>query len=176
LQPNCSPCSGVARANNSMAEAPSPDGAPSEEQPYRPSGMVVPAVHLPLWPDTQTKPRRLFCPTCPAPLAKIFLFPKFGIRALSPAVPCSPEGASRSSRTSGAGCDGRGRAARRAVRSRTVKPCGPDLPTLGSSLSRCDFGLAAKTPRSARRRGLASPVPRGERGVSRKTIAQGVPE
>ena len=39
-------------------------------------------------------------------------------------VPRSQEGASRSSRTSGAGCDGRGRAARRAARSRTVKPCG----------------------------------------------------
>jgi hypothetical protein len=47
---------------------------------------------------------------------------------------------------------------------RTVKPCGPDPPTLGSSLP------------TGRRRGLTSPVPRGERGVSRKAIAQGVPD
>src|SRR5690242_11011159 len=50
---------------------------------------------------------------------------------------------------------------------RTVKPCGPDPPTLGSS--RVDH-------ESTRRRGLASPVPLGERGVSRNTIAQGVPD
>ena len=47
---------------------------------------------------------------------------------------------------------------------RTVKPCGPDSPMLGSSLP------------TGRRRGLTSPVPRGERGVSRKAIAQGVPD
>jgi hypothetical protein len=103
---------------------------------------------------------------CPAPRAKIFNFPKFGIRALCPAVPCSDEGASRSSRTSSAGCDGRGHAARRAAGQRTVKPCGPDPPTLGSSRSRS----------IDRRRGLTSPVPRGEHGVSRKAIAQGVPD
>jgi len=44
------------------------------------------------------------------------------------------------------------------------------------ALSICDFGLAAETRRSIMRRGLTSPVPRGERGVSRKAIAQGVPE
>ena len=37
--------------------------------------------------------------------------------------------------------------ARRARDERTVKPCGPDSPTLESSRSRCDFGLAAETPR-----------------------------
>jgi hypothetical protein len=50
---------------------------------------------------------------------------------------------------------------------RTVKPCGPDPPMPGSSLP---------MDKSARRRGLTSPVPRGERGVSRKAIAQGVPD
>ena len=48
---------------------------------------------------------------------------------------------------------------------RTVKPCGPDPPTLGSS-RRID---------EPERWGLKSPVPQGERGVSRKAIAQGVP-
>src|SRR5580704_16972340 len=46
---------------------------------------------------------------------------------------------------------------------RTAKACGPDLPTLGSSLAR----------RFAGRRWLSSPVHRGERAISRKTIAQG---
>ena len=40
--------------------------------------------------------------------------------------------------------------------SRTVKPCGPDPPTLGSSLPGCEFGLAADT-RIGRRWWLKSP-------------------
>jgi len=44
-------------------------------------------------------------------------------------------GVSRSSRTLGAGCDGRFGSARRALGlERAAKSCGPDLPTLGSSL------------------------------------------
>jgi hypothetical protein len=43
-------------------------------------------------------------------------------------------GVSRSSRTLGAGCDGRGSDARRAALLRTAKSCGPDAPTLASSL------------------------------------------
>jgi hypothetical protein len=42
-------------------------------------------------------------------------------------------GASRSSRTLGAGCDGRFGGARRAALMRTAKSCGPDTPTLVSS-------------------------------------------
>jgi hypothetical protein len=42
-------------------------------------------------------------------------------------------GASRSSRTLGAGCDGRGRCKRRMHRTRTAKPRGPDISTLISS-------------------------------------------
>jgi hypothetical protein len=41
---------------------------------------------------------------------------------------------SRSSRTLDAGCDGRAGFARRAKPARMAKPCGPDPPTLGSSL------------------------------------------
>jgi hypothetical protein len=40
--------------------------------------------------------------------------------------------------------------ARRARIGRTVKPCGPDTPTLVSSEWRCDFGFAAETQRSIR--------------------------
>ncbi len=75
--------------------------------------------------------------------------------------PALTEGASRSSRTSSAGCDGRGRAARRAMRSRTVKPCGPGPSTLGSSLVDDD---------RCRRRGLTSPTPRGEHGAAVKPL------
>ena len=81
-------------------------------------------------------------------------------------VPRSQEGASRSSRTSSAGCDGRGRAARRAARSRTVKPCGPGTPML----------VLSKWRMIHLRRWQKSPVHRGEHGVSRKAIAQGVPD
>jgi hypothetical protein len=51
---------------------------------------------------------------------------------------------------------------------RTVKPCGPDAPTLAPSL--VDAAM------SARRWWLTSPAHQGELGVSRKAIAQGVPK
>src|SRR5215813_15386709 len=49
---------------------------------------------------------------------------------------------------------------------RTAKPCGPDAPTLASSLQLMN----------CRRRWLPSPAHRGERGISRNTIAQGMPD
>jgi hypothetical protein len=49
---------------------------------------------------------------------------------------------------------------------RTAKACGPDTPTLVSSFA---------GPVPAKRRGLKSPVPRGERAINRKTIAQETP-
>ncbi len=55
---------------------------------------------------------------------------------------------------------------RRSASRRTAKPCGPGLPTLRSS----------SATRFAERRGLSSPVPRGERGISRSTIVQGMPD
>jgi hypothetical protein len=64
----------------------------------------------------------------------------------------------------GAGCDGRKGGAGRARPVRTAKSCGPDLPTLGSS----------RRKMIRRRRWLKSPVHRGEREISRKTIAQGM--
>jgi hypothetical protein len=57
-------------------------------------------------------------------------------------------------------------ALRRCVPKRTVKPCGPVPSMLGSSCAK----------RFAQRRWLKSPIHRGERGVSRKAIAQGMPE
>jgi hypothetical protein len=82
------------------------------------------------------------------------------------ARPVLTRGAYASSRTSGAGCDGRVGAARRAARARTAKSRGPDAPTLALSLE----GNAPQ-----RRRGLSSPAPRGERAIDRKTIARGMP-
>ena len=61
---------------------------------------------------------------------------------LSLRIPLSQEGRfGQSSRTLGAGCDGRKGRARRARPVRTAKSCGPDLPTLGSSPVSGDVGL-----------------------------------
>jgi hypothetical protein len=65
-----------------------------------------------------------------------------------------------------AGSDGRGVAPRRSAAVRTAKACGPDPPMLGPSL--------AGDPQ--RRRWLKSRAHRGERAISRKTIAQGTPD
>ena len=75
-------------------------------------------------------------------------------------------GASRSSRTLGAGCDGRVGDARRAALMRTAKLCGPDAPTLASS-------LRVNNPQATVAR---KPGRRGERSISRRTIAQGRPD
>src|SRR5882757_4967683 len=70
-------------------------------------------------------------------------------------------GGSRSSRTLGAGCDGRTSPgavlARRAAVVRTAKPCGPGAPTLALSSwirSTDDGGKRARSPRRARRKPL----------------------
>src|SRR5277367_307242 len=57
------------------------------------------------------------------------------IRGTESGRPVPPRGAyARSPRTLGAGCDGRVGVARRAIPMRTAKSCGPDTPTLVSSL------------------------------------------
>jgi len=76
-------------------------------------------------------------------------------------------GVSRSSRTLGAGCDGRLGASRRVASKRTAKPCGPDAPTLASSSWEASSFLGATVANK--------PGRRGEPGVSRKTIARGMP-
>jgi hypothetical protein len=63
----------------------------------------------------------------------------------------------------GAGCGGCGSAGRRTALMRTAKPCGPDAPTLASSLA--EF--------SARRRWQESPVTGESTEHAVKTIAQG---
>src|ERR1700681_2309521 len=58
------------------------------------------------------------------------------IKCINPTVPPTQKGRSRSSRTQGAGCDGRGWCFRRERHSRTEKSCGPDTLTPVSSWRR----------------------------------------
>jgi hypothetical protein len=102
---------------------------------------------------------------CPVPLAKRFRFALGPNQIYIPRRPASQRGVSRSSRTLGAGCGGRGRRCRRAVLTRTAKSCGPDAPTLASSLRR----------RLRRRRWQTSPVTGESTKETVKTIAQGMP-
>jgi hypothetical protein len=103
------------------------------------------------------KTRRLLCPTCQARSAKIYLFPKQ--RNYEITKSSRPhEGRFAIVTIRGAGCDGRGRAARRAARrvrsSRVV-------------LSPRRWGQANGI--HSRRR-LSSPVLRGERGAAVKPL------
>jgi hypothetical protein len=74
-------------------------------------------------------------------------------------------GATRSSRVLGAGCNGRAGAAGRATPMRTAKSCGPDLPTLGSSLC----ATSAQTTVAIK------PGTPGRARISRQTVARGLP-
>ena len=58
---------------------------------------------------------------------------------------------------------------------RTVKPCGPVPPTLGSSLIDTRFRPRGRNAEIDKATEANKPGLRGERGVSRKAIAQGVP-
>jgi hypothetical protein len=82
-------------------------------------------------------------------------------------------GVSRSSRTLGAGCDGRFGDARRAAQKRTAKSCGPGIPTLMSSLRGDDLagdgGKKARSPGRARRKPL-KPFAQGMPGDSGVTV------
>ena len=75
-------------------------------------------------------------------------------------------GVSRSSRTSAAGCGGRRRRFDEGACMRTAKSCGPDAPTLASS----SLGSKLLASDGGKKAGH-----RGERGISRKTIARGMP-
>ena len=58
---------------------------------------------------------------------------------------------------------------------RTVKSCGPDASEVGvKSQRRSRKPDRAGVPNFVRRRGQESPIPRGERDISRKAIAQGM--
>ncbi len=83
----------------------------------------------------------------PVPNTKISsLVPSGKSTPLIPASCSHKRGASRSSRTLGAGCDGRGGFERRMQLSRTAKSCGPDTPTLVSSFGDCPRVTVAREP------------------------------
>ena len=82
-------------------------------------------------------------------------------------VPCPiTRGVSRSSRTLGAGCDGRGGVARRAAPTRTAKSRGLDASTLASSWRSNPPAMVARKARS----------PERARRKPLKPIAQGKPD
>jgi hypothetical protein len=87
------------------------------------------------------------------------------IRSTDSAVPRSQGGRFAIVTKRGAGCDGRGGFKRRMKPWRTAKSCGPDTPTLVSSLLDDQQATVAKEPGH-----------RGEHEISRNTIAQGVPD
>jgi hypothetical protein len=111
-------------------------------------------------------PDGLFCQIAVQPSSqKYFAFAVGQIISTSSPRPASIRGAYASSRTLGAGCDGRGSGARRAALARTAKSCGPDAPTLASSFAK----------QFARRRWQQSPVTGESTEETVKTIAQGRP-
>jgi hypothetical protein len=80
----------------------------------------------------------------------------------NPHIPRSThEGVSRSSRHVVRDAVDASGAQTNALGSRTVKPCGPDPPTLGSSIADDDRQM---------RRGLTSPAPRGDHGAAVKPL------
>jgi hypothetical protein len=86
-------------------------------------------------------------------------------------------GAYASSRTLSAGCGGRDGVRDEARLWRTAKPCGPDAPTLASSRRRRVSRVSqVMMLRITLTMVATKPGHQGERGVSRKTIAQGRPE
>jgi hypothetical protein len=88
------------------------------------------------------------------------------ITGLFRAIPClSKRGVSRSSRTLGAGCGGRGCAIDEQRVRRTAKSCGPDAPALASSLQ--NHSQATVT---------IKPVTGESAKETVKTIAQGRPD
>jgi hypothetical protein len=103
-------------------------------------------------------------PPVQLPLKKYSGFPKEQITSYILAVP-SHRGAARDRHERGAGCGGRVGAFDEQRWMRTAKSCGPDVSTLASSSRKQVF--ADDGDKKADRR--------GERDISRKTIARGMP-
>jgi hypothetical protein len=106
--------------------------------------------------------------SCQGRHAKIFIFPKDVNYDLTKPSRLDTRDVRPFVTRREAGCDGRGRAARRAALLRTVKPCGSGSPMLESSLRVGDVGLRSDTPR--RRWWLTSPAHQEERGAAVKPL------
>ena len=87
-----------------------------------------------LRPLHPTYPPCAFCPSCQSVAVGSLAPSGKSVASIRASRARTKRGVSRSSRTLGAGCDGRFGNARRAWPKRAAKSCGPDLPTLGSSL------------------------------------------
>jgi len=112
------------------------------------------------------------CPSCQFAAGNLFpIFRKNAWRRTQISRKFSPsrptKGAIRDRHVRGAGSGGRRGCDGRARLKRTAKSCGPDTPTLVSS------SWEAKASRG--RRWPKRPEHRGERDISRRTIARGVP-
>ena len=127
-------------------------------------GVLVPAfagttsewIHRTDLPDGQRLRNR-----CPALFAKRFRFPRRANQLYDSPRPASLRGAYASSRTLGRDAVDAGGVARRAAPARTAKSCGPDAPTLASSLQVATCG----------RRWQESPVTEESTKETAKTIA-----
>jgi hypothetical protein len=120
-------------------------------------------------PNAASISEHVFRARRPVACSKIFSFSRAANQSLIGLVPAREKGVSRSSRTLGPECDGRGNIVARLARgrtmlSRTAKSCGPDAPTLASSERQHPLMT-----------GAIKPGPRGEREGNRKTIVQGMP-
>jgi hypothetical protein len=105
--------------------------------------------------------------TCPVPFAKIFRFTSDPNQFYVPRHPGRHEGRFAIVTDVGLGMRWTQVAPKTsALILRTVKPCGPDAPTLASSSREASFSRAMVARK---------PGHQGERGISRKTIAQGRP-
>ena len=131
---------------------------------------------------------------CPVPSRKIFRFCFSEICVFFSPSRLAKRGASRSSRTLGrdavdavsvgrddiAGRSDRERCSKRARRTalmRTAKSCGPDTPTLVSSFVRSRASPTGRRCAIIHGATVAKkPGHRGERAISRKTIAWGMPD
>ena len=103
---------------------------------------------------------------CPAPCAKIFLFLKNGICA-SLGRPALTKEALRGRHETWCGMRWTRWCRRRAISARTVKPCGPDPPTLGSSEQSGDVSPAGSTRRDLFATGASKPGTPGRARSSR---------
>jgi hypothetical protein len=124
----------------------------------------ISGTHWGFFARRQTKTRRLFCPTSPAPFAKIYLFPEFGTQAYNRDIPRSLRRAYRDRHDTWCGM--------RWTRS-CRKTCG--TVAYGQAVWSC-FPDAGINPGS-RARGMVAKKPGtpGRARSSRKAIAQGVP-
>jgi hypothetical protein len=121
----------------------------------RVTGVKLSGLNPSIWPRPGVAAKGYFAQpdqrdfSCPVGPAKRFVFsPNPNQRHIARRPGPITRGVSRSSRTLGAGCDGRGDVEGRTTSTRTAKSCGPDISTLMSSLRNLFAGDGGKKARS----------------------------